>query len=906
MKKLVLSFLLVISASNIAIAQTIITIAGNGSAGYSGDGGPATAAQIYNPNGMAIDGSDNIYIADYVNHRIRKVTTAGVISTIAGTGSGSYTGDGGPATAASVNYPMGIAIDAAGIIFFADAGNCIVRKIDHSGIIHTVAGNGSVGSSGDGGAATSAELNFPTSVAIDGIGNIYIADFSNNKVRKVDTSGIITTFAGTGSAGYSGDGGAATAAEFNRPYSVTVHPGGDFFIADFDNHVIRKINASGIVSTFAGNGTAGYAGDGGPATTAELNLPEYTVFDNTGIAYIVDMNNHRIRKIDAAGIITTVAGTGTPGYSGDGGPAAAAQLDSPSAAVFNANGDMYVSEFENNRIRKISFTPDFIADSFKIYIDKYCSGPQIRVQPSHFATGLYVKTYFGDGNTDSAAVLGSAGCIINHSYSNGGSYSIKQVLYAGAAIVDSFRFSYNHTLCNSVCIKFYHDANSNCEKDSTDETLSHPVTLEVDSNGVAMDTLSVISGLYYTAYGSAGDIYSFKLLTAPGGFHATCPSTGVIYDTLGTAVYVKPSKYFALECITSTNFDLSVHGVMHGTTLGDQYGAIYVQNSYCMPENATVTLHYSAKYDDSPRDIYPSPASISGNTITWNLSSLSGTSPPVQIVYGVWHGSSILNVGDTVHSSFVVDPATGDADTSNNDDGSVDTVRAGYDPNEMSVKPAGCIASGVSPTQLQYTIHFENTGNDTAHNIYVMDTLSNNVDISTMRLVLSSHEMYISKLKDAAGHNILKFDFPKINLRDSSHHGECDGAVIFNINTKPGLANSTNIVNRAGIYFDVNPVVMTNTVTNTIGCPVINSVTAVTENNRIDIYPNPAYSELNIKIPEGAYQSYSITNSLGSVLSDGVLAKTITQLNIQALPAGLYFINLKGEEGNVVRKFVKW
>jgi hypothetical protein len=521
---------------------------------------------------------------------------------------------------------------------------------------------------------------------------------------------------------------------------------------------------------------------------------------------------------------------------------------------------------------------------------------------------MYVKTYFGDGTTDSSAILSSGSSpVINHSYCNSGTYSVKHVLCNSSTVLDTFLYSYTHTLCNSFPVNFYYDANSNCTKDISDDALSQAVMVEVDSNGVAIDTLSATSGLYYTAYGSVGDIYAFKILTTPVGFHTTCPSTGIIYDTIGISVYAAPARYMGMECVTSTNFDLSLHAVIHGTALNDQYGSIYVQNSYCMPTNATVTLHYSPKYDAAPRDMIPAPTSYSGNTIIWDLSSLSSTlSTPVHIQYGVWHGSSALYVGDTVHSSFIVVPTSGDADSTNNTEIVFDTVRAGYDPNEISVKPAGCIASGAASTQLQYTINFENTGNDTAHNIYVMDTLPLYVDATSMRIVMASHEMYTTKIKDAAGHNILKFDFPAINLLDSSHHGQCDGAVIFNIKTKPGLATGTDISNRAGIYFDVNPVVMTNKVTNGIGCPpssVSSLQSAVTSPL---VYPNPANDVLNIKVAENSYQSFTISNNIGSVILSGTLTKTNTQLNIQSLPAGLYFITLKGEQGTVAKKVVKW
>lgn len=284
---------------------------------------------------------------------------------------------------------------------------------------------------------------------------------------------------------------------------------------------------------------------------------------------------------------------------------------------------------------------------------------------------------------------------------------------------------------------------------------------------------------------------------------------------------------------------------------------------------------------------------------------LTSTSAPLTLHWQANYGGTPLTIGDTVNSYFTVTPTAGDVDTSNNYQFINDTIRAGCDPNEMWVSPAGCIASGVAPTQLKYTINFENTGNDTAHNIYVMDTLPGNVDVSTMGIVMASNEMYITKLKDAAGNNVLKFDFPNINLLDSSHHGKCDGAVIFTINTKAGLPDGATITNRAGIYFDVNAVVMTNSVSNGIGCPVINAVSNIAKTNAIEIRPNPASNILNIDIQSGMFQTYTITNGLGTVVMANLITDPSTPVNIKQLPAGVYYIKLMGDSGVEVREFVK-
>jgi Immunoglobulin I-set domain/NHL repeat len=333
----------------------INTVAGNGSGSYSGDGGAATNASLYYPEGAAFDAAGNLFIADFVNNRIRKVTTNGIITTVAGNGSPGYSGDGVPATNATMR-PAGVALDTAGNLFIADWNNNRIRKVDTNGIITTVAGNGSSGYSGDGGPATDAKLAYVEDVAVDGSGNLFIADTDNNRIRKVDTNGIITTVAGKGPAvfgSYSGDGGAATNANLNAPYGVAVDVFGNLFIADMDNNRIRKVDTNGIITTVAGNGSADYSGDGGAATNACLDAPYGVSVDVFGNLFFADSWNDRIRKVDAFGTITTVAGKDTWGYSGDGGPATNATLNLPSGVALDSTGNLFLADLGNERIREV-------------------------------------------------------------------------------------------------------------------------------------------------------------------------------------------------------------------------------------------------------------------------------------------------------------------------------------------------------------------------------------------------------------------------------------------------------------------------------------------------------------------------------------------------------------------------
>ena len=335
-------------------AQNISTYAGNGISGYSGDGGLATLAKLFDPWAIAVDLGGNVYISDGGNNRLRKVNTSGIITTIAGTGVLGYSGDGGPATLAKLNGPVGVAVDASGNIYIAEPFNNRIRKINSSGVITTIAGNGNLGYSGDGGLATLAEMNFPTGVAVDAAGNIYIGDQGNNCIRKVNTGGIITTIAGSGPGGYSGDGGPATLALLSTPAGVAVDAAGNVFIGDLGNQRIRKIDTGGIISTIAGTGVQGFSGDGAAATLAQLNQPAGVSVDSSGNVYIADFTNSRIRKINSSGIISTIAGTGVQGYAGDGGAATLAQLNQPYGVAVDVTGNIFIADYFNQRIRKIN------------------------------------------------------------------------------------------------------------------------------------------------------------------------------------------------------------------------------------------------------------------------------------------------------------------------------------------------------------------------------------------------------------------------------------------------------------------------------------------------------------------------------------------------------------------------
>jgi hypothetical protein len=349
------------STAGVGPGSIITTVAGNRYYyGYGGDGGPASTAELNVPFGVAMDAAGDLFIADTYNNVVREVNAlSGVITTVAGNGTAGYSGDTGPATAAELDNPTDVALNAAGnLLFIADPGNSVVREVNlSSGVISTVAGDGTQGYNGNGdGQATTVELSGASAVAVDTSGDLFIADTDNSVVREVNLSGgTITTVAGNGVYGYSGDNGPATAAELGYPEDVALDAAGDLFIADSGSNVVREVSAGGTISTVAGNGTAGYSGDNGPAVAAELSNPEGVKVNAAGDLFIADVGNNVVREVDLhTGFITTLAGNGTAGYSGDGGPASAAELNYPSGFAVDASGDILFADSYNSVIREIA------------------------------------------------------------------------------------------------------------------------------------------------------------------------------------------------------------------------------------------------------------------------------------------------------------------------------------------------------------------------------------------------------------------------------------------------------------------------------------------------------------------------------------------------------------------------
>ncbi len=407
-------FLLNFSFFTTCYAQVINTIAGNGASGFSGDGGPATAAEFFFPYGIGLDDTGNVYITDGHNYRIRKVNKQGIINSIIGNGIEGYSGDGGPASAAEISNTIGVVLDDTGNIYIADQWNNVVRKIDKAGIISTFAGGGSNAGNdgyGDGGPATGASMYYPFGLATDHAGNVYIVEWGNNRIRKVDASGIISTIAGITTAGYSGDGGPATAAEIDEPFGIAVDTLGNVYFGDSYNNRVRKIDIAGIITTFAGNGYPNsYNGDGGPATDAELYSPYDVAIDDSMNVYLSDFTHGLIRVVNSSGIINTIAGTFNGYGLGNGGPATAAYLSSPYEVRVDKKHNVYIMDDGHNMVRKVTNSLSLV---ISILTNESCNGGRdgdVTVTPYETPPEApYTYSWSPGGGTDSTISGLSAG-----------------------------------------------------------------------------------------------------------------------------------------------------------------------------------------------------------------------------------------------------------------------------------------------------------------------------------------------------------------------------------------------------------------------------------------------------------------------------------------------------------------
>jgi hypothetical protein len=333
---------------------TISTVAGTGKQGMSGDGGPAIDALIERPTAVALDSKGNLYIANEQIPRVRMVTPKGIITTVVGTDHTDVQDGDRPADETNLSNAYGIATDLDDNLYVLSRGHAKIFRISADGIARHIAGNGVSGFSGDGGPALKAQINYSNHLVADAAGNLFIADTANHRVRKISTDGIITTVAGTGKNGFSGDGGPAVKAELGAPAAIAIDADGNVYIAEFFNHRIRKITTDGTITTIAGTGTPGYNGDGQPAIESQIGEPTGVAVDRAGYVYISDQVNMRVRVVTPSGTMYTVAGTGNRGHTGDGGPAEKAQISNPDIIAFGPNGNLFIPDHINAVVRKLT------------------------------------------------------------------------------------------------------------------------------------------------------------------------------------------------------------------------------------------------------------------------------------------------------------------------------------------------------------------------------------------------------------------------------------------------------------------------------------------------------------------------------------------------------------------------
>jgi sugar lactone lactonase YvrE len=343
-----------VPVSHCGVPGIICTVIGNGARAFAGEGAPALETSLYFPIDVKFDPQGRALVIDWNNQRLRRLDTDGHLRTIMGTGLEGPVLEGAPGLQTTMHHTYSMCLDAAGDIYLAGNHQPLILQLDTQGIVHIVAGGGETGFAGDGGDAKQAKFRAPCGVAVAPGGRpIYVADTGNERLRLIDVAGVVTTLAGSDS-GYAGDGGPAAQAKFRRPYRVRYDATtGDVYVCDSDNHAVRRIDAGGTITTVAGTGLHGFSGDGGPATQAQLYVPQDVAIAPDGVLYIADTGNHRIRRIDAGGTITSVAGMGTAGFSGDGGPATQARLDSPASVTLDSHGNLWIADSFNNRIRVV-------------------------------------------------------------------------------------------------------------------------------------------------------------------------------------------------------------------------------------------------------------------------------------------------------------------------------------------------------------------------------------------------------------------------------------------------------------------------------------------------------------------------------------------------------------------------
>jgi uncharacterized repeat protein (TIGR01451 family) len=534
------------------------------------------------------------------------------------------------------------------------------------------------------------------------------------------------------------------------------------------------------------------------------------------------------------------------------------------------------------------------------YLQSYadsCYGPSLSAFTNLNVTvvnpvpGLTLDFYWGDGTSSPGNASGNL-FYGTHTYALPGTYTVAAVLMNGSVAIDTLMNAYN-SYCSMIPGFGYKRMDNNCTQDAGEHAIYSPFTIQVQKDGIPVDTIQSNGYFnYYLPEANLTSVFSLNVLSMPPGMTLACPSAPYtfMFDTL-----ISSDFKFAFDCDpNATGFDLLTTGSGFFRPVSNSYIVLYPRNTACSDQSATVTLNLSPKYSFS--SAFPTPTSVSGNTLTWDFSGLNNTSAPYISV--TLDPVGTLTLGDTVMNTVSITPTAGDINTGNNTFVMIDSIRSSWDPNNKQVNPEGDIHPG---TMLTYTVDFENSGNDTAFNIHVMDTLSQYLDASTFHVISSSHPVIYQVFQTANG-PVVKFDFKNIDLPDPSNAPDNKGFVTYQISAKTGLTPGTVINTNASIYFDINPPVVTNTTWNKI--PIPEGIDENVVKNSLKVYPNPSQDKLFIE-NLSQFNKVEITNTLGRVILHQEVKAGTAYLSIKALPAGVYFLNATNDKGTYSQKFIK-
>lgn len=888
----------------------ITTVAGNGTSGFSGDGGLATAAQLHSPQGLAADAAGNLFIDDG-NYRIRKVDVAtGIITTIAGIGVTGQAGDGGLATAAQVDA-VSIDVDAAGNIYLAAYNS--VRKIDAvTGIITTIAGNNLVnGYSGDGGPATSALLESIFDIKLDPAGNLYITDWvTNHLIRKVDMiTGIISTVAGSGVAGFVGDGGSPVFARLHYPNAISFNSAGEMFITDAQNYRIRKVdflatpicpNSLSMSKNRGTNGLVVFT----PNVTPVLGTPDYTG-TITG--------NSLINPLATVGFSTSTSYTQT--FPGNG-------IYNISLNYIDTISGMQCSRSLSDTILiSNSLTNKTFNRRFTVSNTYFCNTGSVNfVDSTRFSYSLNniaatytIITNWGNGSTVTNTVIGTNQILVTSAsttYSNPGVYSIQSIIKGiGMANDTAYNFVYVDE-CGNVTGNVYNDINNDCSQSM--------FSGEFGVNNIPVYLTSASNS--YMVWTNTGGVYAFNnipvgtyTISVNGGITGYTTTCGASLPHL-TSVTGTLTVYndFALNC--TGGFDIATTGISlwNGLFPGQtdmilpHVGLLNGSCNFVVPGQVKMILTPCIQYiasgsiTNAPDVIIPA---VTGDTLIWNVADINNIGN-----FGYWNYAVSVTtctsavVGDSACITMMVLPTNGDVNVSNNMFTRCFRIGVSYDPNYKEVTPKGYGTQGYIPAttnDLTYTLHFQNTGTAKATNIYLLDTISNNLDLSTIEIVASSHSVHPYLLSGRT----MKFMFAYINLPDSTTDEEhSHGYVTYRIKPNTGLAPGTQIKNTCYIYFDYNVPVVTNTTLNTI--EFVTSLNKLVTSNSCVVFPNPAKDKVTVRLFATTTASIILYDVLGNVIKEMTTDQLQSDINTEDLTSGIYFVKVTQQGKSFTQKIV--